>query len=193
MTVPNSVCVYCGASDNVDPAYREAASAVGHLLGTRGIRLVYGGGRAGLMGLVADAALAAGGHVTGIIPRHLETMEVAHRGLSHLHVVETMLERKAMMAALSDGFVVLPGGLGTLDEMFEILTWGYLGLHSQPIVIVNVRGFWNPLLGFLKGSAEAGFIRPDFGRLFSVVADIDGILPALVARNGADGVGQDSH
>ncbi len=182
MTTPNAVCVYCAASPGVSALYRDAAAEVGRLLGERGVRVVYGGGRVGLMGLVADAALAAGGPVTGIIPRALLEREVAHATLSRLHVVETMHERKEMMAALSDAFIVLPGGLGTLDEMFEIITWRHLGLIRRPIVIVNLAGYWDAIFALLDGGVAAGFVRPDYRTLFRVVTSVDAILPALVAQ-----------
>ena len=165
-------------------SYRSAAEAVGRLLGERRIRVVYGGGRVGLMGLVADAALAAGGEVIGVIPRHIEEMEVAHQTLTDLIVVETMHERKRMMADLAQGFVVLPGGLGTLDETFEILTWKQLSLHHHPIVILNTDGYWDPLLALVKHAAAEGFIRPQHTELFRTVAEVGEILPALSADLG---------
>jgi uncharacterized protein (TIGR00730 family) len=139
------LCVYCGSSPGVDPRYREAARALGGGLAARGIELVYGGGRNGLMGLVADAVLAGGGKVTGVIPLHLQNRELAHVGLSELLVVDSMHERKRVMAERADAFAVLPGGIGTLDETVEILSWRQLGLHDKPIYVVDIAGYWSPL------------------------------------------------
>jgi len=179
MPQPSSVCIYCGSAADVAESYREAATALGRLLGERGIRVVYGGGRVGLMGLVADAALAAGGEVTGVIPRYLVEWEVAHLGLSELVVVETMHERKRAMVDRAEAFVVLPGGLGTLDEAFEILTWKQMGLHDRPIVILNVEGYWNNLLDLIRHAVSAGFVHSQDMRLFREVATVAEVLPAL--------------
>jgi len=181
MKLPNAVCVYCGSSADVAQAYRDDAVALGRLLGERGIRLIYGGGRVGLMGLAADAALAAGGEVVGIIPRHIEEMEIAHQTLTELHVVSTMHERKRMMVDRAEAFVVLPGGLGTLDETFEILTWKQLQLHDRPVIILNSQGYWEPLLALIRHAASAGFIRPRHATLFQQVSRVEEILPALAA------------
>src|SRR4051812_49148308 len=143
------VCVFCGSNPGARPEYAAAARAVGRALAERGRGLVYGGGNVGLMGVCADAALAAGGEVIGVIPDALQTAEVAHGGLTRLHVVRTMHERKALMADLSDAFAALPGGFGTLDELFEILTWAQLGIHAKPVAILNVAGFFDPLLAML--------------------------------------------
>ena len=153
-----SICVFCGASAGHDPAYAAAADALGRELAARSIELVTGGGKVGLMGVVADAALAAGGRVTGIIPRSLEEREVAHRGLTRLHVVETLHERKALMHELSDAFIALPGGFGTLDELFETITWAQLGIHAKPIGLVNVSGYFDDLLAFVDGATAHGFV-----------------------------------
>jgi uncharacterized protein (TIGR00730 family) len=182
MTMPSSVCVYCGSSANVALAYRAAAAELGRKLAENGITVVYGGGRVGLMGLVADATLAAGGSVIGVIPRHIQEMEVAHQTLTELIVVDTMHERKRIMAERSEAFLILPGGLGTLDEAFEILTWKQLGLHCRPVVIVNLDGYWEPLLALFRHAVREGFIRPEHAELFDEVADIDGILPVLGRR-----------
>lgn len=179
MTLPASVCVYCGAATNVAPSFRKAASDLGALLGDRGIRVIYGGGRVGLMGLLADAAVRAGGEVTGIIPRHLEEREVAHHNLSELIVVETMHERKKAMVDRADAFIILPGGLGTLDETFEILTWKQLGLHHRPIVLVNIEGYWDRLLDLIQQTIDMGFARPHDGRLFEVANGISEVLEVL--------------
>src|SRR5207249_47919 len=144
MATVQRLCVYCGSSDRVDEVYRQAAVELGHALARHGVELVYGGGRVGLMGLCADAALAAGGRVTGIIPRHLHDFEIGHHGLTELHVVESMHERKRMMFELADAVAVLPGGLGTLDETFEVITWRQLRLHDKPIVVVDIAGYWQP-------------------------------------------------
>ena len=189
MTTPSSVCVYCGSSANVAEPYRHAAEAVGRLLGERRIRVIYGGGRVGLMGIVADAALAAGGEVVGIIPRHIQDMEVAHRTLTELHVVDTMHQRKRMMADLAQAFIVLPGGLGTLDETFEVLTWKQLALHDRPIVVLNTNGYWEPLFALIRHAAAEGFVRPRHAHLFQAVATVEDILPALTAMQGVDAAG----
>ncbi len=156
-----SICVYCGSSPGADPAYMAAATAFGALLAGHGLRLVYGGGDVGLMGAVADGALAAGGEVVGVIPRALMALEVGHRGLTELRVVESMHERKATMAELADGFVALPGGLGTFEELFEVLTWNQLGFHRKPTGLLNVGGYYDGLVGFLDESVEARFVRPE--------------------------------
>jgi len=182
MNAFSAVCVYCGSSSQVAQIYKDAATSLGQLLGERGIRVVYGGGRVGLMGLVADAALEKGGEVIGVIPRHIAEFEVAHRTLTALHVVETMHQRKSMMADLSQAFIVLPGGLGTLDEAFEILTWKQLGLHNHPVLIVNIGGYWDPLIALIRHAAEQGFVRPQHARLFQEVAGVKEVLPALAAR-----------
>ena len=155
------VCVFCGSSPGGDPGYAEAAAELGGLLARRGVGLVYGGASVGLMGILADAALAGGGEVIGVIPDALTKYEIAHAGLSDLHVVGSMHERKAMMAELADGFVALPGGLGTLDEFFEVLTWAQLGLHAKPCGVLNTRGFYDPLLAFLDRAVEQRFLRPE--------------------------------
>jgi uncharacterized protein (TIGR00730 family) len=154
-----SVCVFCGASPGADPAYAAAASAFGALLARTGRRLVYGGGHVGLMGAVADAALAGGGTVVGVIPQSLVEREVAHSSLTELRVVGSMHERKALMAELSDGFVALPGGIGTLEELFEVWTWGQLGLHRKPYGLLNVARFYDPLLAVLDHLVTQRFVR----------------------------------
>jgi uncharacterized protein (TIGR00730 family) len=158
---PFSVCVYCGSRVGVDPRHAAAAHALGSLIGARGARLVYGGGRVGLMGVVADAALAAGASVLGVIPRSLMEREVGHRGLSELQVVETMHQRKRLMAEQADAFVALPGGIGTLEELFEVWTWRQLGYHDQPIGLLNVAGYYDPLLAFMRRTERAGFVSEE--------------------------------
>ncbi len=175
----SSVCVYCGASSRVADVYKEAAHALGDGLARRGIRMVYGGGRVGLMGIAADAAIAAGGEVVGIIPEHIQSAEIEHTGLTELHVVDSMHTRKRMMVERSDAFVVLPGGLGTLDEAFEILTWKQLQLHDKPIVIADVDGYWRPLLGLIDHMVAQGFARIDRSALYSVADHIDAVFEAL--------------
>jgi len=154
------LCVFLGSSPGRLPAYRAAAAAMGTLLATRGIGLVYGGGAVGLMGVIADAALAAGGEVIGVIPEALRARDVDHKGLSALHVVATMHERKAMMAELSDGFITLPGGIGTLEELFEVWTWAQLGYHAKPSGLLDVAGFYAPMAGFLDRVVDEGFLQP---------------------------------
>lgn len=155
----HSLCVFCGSSPDVDDVYFTAAREVGRVIASQGRRLVYGGGRIGLMGALADAATAAGGEVIGVIPRSLLDKEVSHQGLSRLHVVASMHDRKALMAELSDGFIALPGGIGTLEEFFEIWTWAQLGLHHKPFGLLNVAGFFDPLLAFLDELADHRFLR----------------------------------
>ena len=154
-----SICVFCGASPGVNPLYRETAEALGRHIGERGLRLVYGGGAVGLMGVVADAAMAAGGEVIGIIPYSLERSEIGHRGLTRLEVVDGMHARKARMAELSDAFIALPGGLGTLEELFEVWTWGQLGYHAKPLGLLDVNGFYDKLSLFLDHLVDEGFVR----------------------------------
>ena len=156
------VCVYCGSSSGLDPRFAVAATDLGRELATRGVGLVYGGGRIGLMGLVADGVLDNGGHVHGVIPEHLVRAETAHVGLDHLDVVGSMHERKARMDELSTGFIVLPGGFGTLDEVFEIITWNQLGLIAKPVVFYNVADYFTPLMTALDHMIESGFVREKF-------------------------------
>ena len=153
------VCVFCGSARGSSPAYAEAAAELGAALAASGTGLVYGGGDVGLMGIVADATLAAGGEVIGVMPEALVAKEIAHRGLTELRVTGSMHERKALMAELADGFIALPGGLGTFDELCEILTWGQLGLHTKPVVLLDVEGFWTPFIALLDSAVEAGFLR----------------------------------
>lgn len=154
-------CVFCGSRPGVRPAYTAAAEELGRLLAHRGIGLVYGGASVGLMGAIANAALAAGGEVIGVIPRDLVRREVAHTALGDLRVVDTMHQRKALMAELSDGFIALPGGVGTLDETFEIWTWAQLGHHTKPCALLNVEGYYDKLNGFLDSIVAEGFLHPE--------------------------------
>ncbi|MCR9221038.1 MAG: TIGR00730 family Rossman fold protein [Alphaproteobacteria bacterium] len=178
----SSVCVYCGSSFGANPLYRETAEALGRMLAQAGVRLVYGGGSVGLMGVTAAACLDAGGRVTGIIPEFLDRLEVGMTGLTEMIKTENMHQRKERMAELSDGFVVLPGGLGTLDETFEILTWRQLHLHSKPIVLLNVGGYWDHFVHLLEHQAAEGFVKPQHLELFQVVESVADVLPALAAH-----------
>ena len=176
-----ALCVYCGSSNNVAPRHLEAAAELGRLAAGRGIGIVFGGGRVGLMGALADGALDAGGRVTGVIPQHLQDLEVGHDGISEMIVVDSMHTRKRRMFEISDAFCALPGGLGTLDETFEIVTWKQLGLHDRPVVLVNVDGFWDPLLALLAHQLEAGYIRPRHAGLYRVVERIEAVFDAIEA------------
>jgi hypothetical protein len=175
------ICVFCGSSPGFRPVYAEAARATGRLLVERGIGLVYGGGNVGLMGEVADAVLAAGGEVTGVIPRALMEREVGHRGLTELHVVGTMHERKALMVDLSDGFVALPGGYGTLDELCEALTWAQLGIHARPCGVLNVEGYFDPLLALFDHAVREGFIRESHRALVLQATGPAALLDAMAS------------
>lgn len=176
-----SICVYCGSSNKVKDSYKKAAKDLGTLLAEKDIRLVYGGGRVGLMGIVADSVLEQGGEVLGIIPRHIEEHEVAHVNLSELRVVETMHERKQIMVDESDAFIILPGGLGTMDEFFEIITWRQLGLHEKPVIIVNIDGYWSPLEKLISNIVDSGFAHESNRRYFQFISDISEV-PAAMAR-----------
>lgn len=179
MTEIRSLCVFCGSREGNDPAYRAAAVELGRVLAGRGIRLVYGGGSIGLMGTVADAVLAAGGQVVGVIPDFLMKYEIDHRNLSELVITGSMHDRKRRMFELSDAFVVLPGGLGTLDETFEIITWKQIRLHDSPIVVLDVAGYWRPMLDLVAGVVAGGFAHPRLLELFTVVDSVDAVMPAL--------------
>jgi hypothetical protein len=174
-----SVCVFCGSSRAVAEVHRRNAEALGEGLAARGIRIVYGGGRIGLMGLLADAALRAGGEVVGVIPEFLFELEVAHTGLTELRRVGGMHERKWLMSDLADAFVALSGGLGTVEETIEIITWKQLALHDKPIVILNVEGLWDSFLAHIDRLIETGFAHPDHARLFTLVDAVPRVLTAL--------------
>ena len=178
----NRLAVYCGSATPSDPLYIETARLVGRTFAERGIGLVYGGGRLGLMGAVADAALEAGGEVIGVIPRALVDAEVAHRGLTELHVVETMHERKAAFTDLSDGFVTLPGGTGTMDELWEAMSWAQLGYHAKPVGLLNVAGFYDGLLHFWAKMGEAGFVRPQHQGILIANDDLGDLLAQMAAH-----------
>jgi hypothetical protein len=175
------IAVYCGSATPADPVYIEAAHMVGRSLAERGIGVVYGGGKLGLMGAVADSALAAGGEVIGVIPQALVDAEVAHRDLSELHVVETMHERKARFTELSDGFLTIPGGTGTMDELWEAMSWAQLGYHAKPIGLLNVAGFYDGLLAFVAHMGTVGFLRPQHQGI--LLAD-DRLEPLLAKMAG---------
>jgi hypothetical protein len=162
------VCVFCGSSVGRQPVYADAARALATALLDRGLGLVYGGGSVGLMGTIADAVLAGGGEVIGVLPRGLARKEYAHDGLSELHLVGSMHERKALMASLAGGFVALPGGLGTLEEILEILTWAQLGIHRKPVGLLDVDGYWSGLLALLRHAVAEGFVRPEYAELLLV-------------------------
>lgn len=179
MSEIRSLCVYCGSSPGVSDRYAAAATDLGRLLAGDGVRLVYGGSAVGLMGLVADAAIAAGGEVVGVIPKGLFRREVAHRGLSELVEVATMHERKHAMFERADAFVALPGGLGTLEELIEVASWAQLGIHAKPVATLDVDGFWAPLHALLRHAAEAGFLRVENLRLVADVRDVAALLPTL--------------
>jgi uncharacterized protein (TIGR00730 family) len=180
------VCLFCGSSPGTNPLYLEAARKVGRTLARRGLTLVYGGGSVGLMGAVADAALAEGGEVVGVIPRALQLRELAHANLTTLHVVGSMHERKAKMAEHADAFVALPGGIGTLEEFAEILTWAQLGLHVRPCGLLDVAGYWRPLVAFFDHAVAEGFVRPAHRGLVLVNDDPDALLDAFLAWKPPD-------
>jgi uncharacterized protein (TIGR00730 family) len=174
-----AICVFCGASPGGNPVYAEAAAALGRRLAQEGITLVYGGGAVGLMGVVADAALAAGGEVIGVIPTALQSSEIGHNGLTRLEVVDGMHARKARMAELSDAFIALPGGLGTLEELFEVWTWGQLGYHAKPLGLLEVNGFYAKLIGFLDHLVQERFVRQPHRSMLQVREEPGALLEAL--------------
>ena len=176
-----ALAVFCGSHSGSDPRHRAAAAELGGTLAARGVRLVYGGGSVGLMGVVADAALAAGGEVIGVIPRFLLEREVGHRGVTELIVVESMHERKATIAELSDGFAALPGGIGTLEEICEIWTWVLLGLHRKPCGLLNAAGYFDALVEFLDGAVAQGFVAPSQRALLQVAPDVESLLARLAS------------
>lgn len=178
MTI-QSVCLFCGSNRGNRPEYLEAARLFGRTLAEQGLTLVYGAGNIGLMGAAADAALEAGGRVVGVIPEFLKSKEVAHLGLSELHVTQTMHERKALMAQLSDAFVALPGGFGTFDELFEILTWAQLSVHAKPVGLFNVSGFYEPLMALVRHACEQGFAPTHNLELFAMEHDLSALLAHL--------------
>ena len=175
----NSVCVFCGSHSGTNPSYEAAARATAAALLRAGIHLIYGGGRVGLMGVLADAVLSNGGRVTGVMPRALVEREIAHRGLSDLRVVETMHERKELMASLADAFIALPGGAGTLEEIFEQWTWSQLGIHSKPCGFLNVNGYFSPLIAMIDHMVEEGFVASPFAATLAIERDPEALLARL--------------
>ena len=185
MTTPSfSLCVYCGSRPGSHPEFASIAAQVGTWIGRHGGQLVYGGGRNGLMGTVADATLTAGGKVMGVIPKALVDKEQAHHGCTELHIVETMHERKQMMAEHADAFIALPGGIGTLEEFFEVWTWRQLGYHDKPIGLLNVNGYYDSLLAFLQSSVSSGFMPDWLMPLITVDAQTEPLLESLVQASG---------
>ena len=189
--VPFSVCVYCGSRPGDNPAFAEAAQAAGTWIGQHGGQLVYGGGRGGLMGVVAEATRLAGGRVVGVIPQALVDKELANRQCDELHIVQTMHERKALMAERSDAFVALPGGIGTFEELFEVWTWRQLGYHDKPLGLLNVAGYYDALTGFLNHSVASGFMGEWQMGLLHTSSDVAGLLTTLVQDAGANAQGSD--
>lgn len=181
MSTLTSVCVFCGSSPGGDPAYLESARAMGREIARRGLRLVYGGAKVGLMGAVADAAMAAGGEVIGVLPHALSDKEIAHEGLSRLEIVASMHERKARMAELSDGFIALPGGAGTLEEIFEIWTWAQLGFHAKPAGFLNVRGYYDSLRSFVDHAVGEAFLKAPHRDMLIFRTDVTEMLDSLAA------------
>jgi len=188
MTWPNSICVYCGSSTGDRDDYSDTARELGTLFARRGIGLVFGGGSVGLMGVLADAVLAAGGKVTGVIPRGLRTEELAHEGVSEMIAVDSMHERKQRMVELSDAFIAMPGGIGTLDELFETFTWLQLGIHTKPVGLLNVSGYYDRLLAFLQQMSDRQFLSKKHLACLSVETDADRLLERLNSfRTPGDG------
>lgn len=180
-----SLCVYCGSSAGTLPEYAVAARTLGTALAARGIHLVYGGGNVGLMGIVADAVLQAGGQVFGVIPEPLKARELAHEALTELHIVEDMHQRKAKMLELSDGLITLPGGYGTLEELFEALSWSQLNIHPNPVGVLNVRGYFDRLLEFLDHAVTEGFLKPQYHAQLLVEQDVDRLIDRMTAYKPA--------
>ncbi|MFC0168814.1 TIGR00730 family Rossman fold protein [Pseudoduganella danionis] len=174
-----AICVYCGANPGHDARYAEAARALGRAMVEQNLALVYGGGNVGLMGVIADEVLKYGGEVTGVIPTALVEREVGHTGLTRQFIVKDMHERKAMMASLADGFIAMPGGMGTLEELFEMLTWSQLGIHRKPVGLLNVAGFYDQLAGFISHASAQGFIRPEHVALMQLEAEPEHLLRRL--------------
>ena len=179
-----AIAVYCGANPGSSPIYADAARALGRALVEHNVALVFGGGHVGLMGIIADEVLRMGGEVSGVIPQQLVDRELAHPGLTRLFVVKDMHERKAMMAQLSDGFIAMPGGMGTLEELFEMLTWSQLGIHTKPIGVLNVSGFYDQLVGFLSHARSEAFIKPEHGNLMMVEAEPQALVRRLLGTPG---------
>jgi uncharacterized protein (TIGR00730 family) len=181
MSFQSSLCVYCGSGLGIDSRHLEAARELGRRMAERRMRLIYGGARIGLMGALADSVLAAAGEVVGILPSHLDRTELGHRGATALHIVGSMHERKNKMFEMSDAFAVLPGGFGTLDEAFEMITWRKLGLHDKPIFLLDLAGYWRPLLALVDHVIGQGFAAPADRHLYSVVSTVEELLSAIEA------------
>ncbi len=177
-----NICVYCGSSAGDNPAFAQAAEALGSLFAKNDIGLVYGGGRIGLMGICARAVMARGGHVTGVIPDFLQTSEIGYEGISDLQIVGSMHERKQKMFEYSDAFLALPGGIGTLEETIEMLTWAQLDRHNHPIFLLNIAGFWDPLIDLFKHMVARGFAQPAVHSQYTVVDDVEQVLPRIKAE-----------
>lgn len=184
------VAVYCGSASPADPVYIEAARHAGRTLAERGIGVVYGGGKLGLMGAVADSALEAGGEVIGVIPELLVNAEVAHRGLTELHVVGTMHERKARFTDIADGFINLPGGTGTMDELWEALSWAQLGYHTDPVGLLNIAGYYDKLVDFWEHMGRVGFVRPQHQNMLIVDTTLEGLLDKMIAAKPVETIVQ---
>lgn len=183
-----TICVFSGSSDEIPGVYIDAAVDLGQTLASRGVRIVYGAGCTGLMGAVADSALAAGGEVVGVIPEMFNTPQLVHKNLTALEIVGTMHQRKARMAALSDGFIALPGGFGTLDELFEIITWAQIGLHQKPIGLLNTQGYYDPLLSLVEHARQNGFIYSEHRQLFTYAAHPFALLETMSNHKPPDGL-----
>jgi uncharacterized protein (TIGR00730 family) len=186
MAGPSSVCVFCGSKTGADPAHAAAARRLGQLMAEKGVRLVFGGGRIGLMGVLADAVIAGGGKAVGVIPEFLMELEVEHKGVDEIIVTSSMHERKTRMFELADGFVVLAGGLGTFDEALEVITWKQLQLHAKPMVVVNTGGYWSALTALLQNAVTGGFAHPGVMDLLTVVDSPDEVFAALAAAPKPD-------
>ena len=176
-----NICVYCGSNVGSDPIYAEQAAVLGQVMVERGLGLVYGGSRVGLMGAIADAVLAAGGRAVGVIPEALMKKELAHKGLTELHVVQSMHERKTLMADRADGFIAMPGGVGTLEEIFEMWTWAQLGFHGKPCGLLNVAGYYDALAKFLDGTVESAFMQPQHRQMLAIESDPKRLLDRFSA------------
>ncbi|MBC3931371.1 LOG family protein [Undibacterium curvum] len=182
----SAICVYCGSSPGTSPVYADSARQLAAELVARGHELVYGGGNVGLMGVIADEVMRLGGRVTGVIPQALMDKEVGHRGLTQLHVVANMHERKALMAELAQGFIAMPGGIGTLEELFEVMTWSQLGFHHKPVGLLNTQGFYDGLIQFLQHTTEQGFLRPAHQAILQASANPAQLLDLLAAYRPVD-------
>jgi len=186
MTRLTSLCVYCGSQSGIHPSHRVVARRLGTLLGENRIKLIFGAGKVGLMGVVADAALAAGGEAIGIIPHNLNRVELAHHRLTEIHVVNSMHERKQLMFELADAFAVLPGGLGTLDEMIEIVTWRQLRLHKMPVILIDHQGYWKPFYDLINHVVKEGFAHSSVKHLYTIVSDVEDVISTIEAQLKAE-------